>query len=588
MAHFFTRRFSVWQQILVIAVLAIVVSLIVRAPHLTRALGIHGENASSHVLITLKSYEQNPVNEHYFLPIYQYAGAPNADINNMPPASLKTEHGHHIYVSFPALGYFIPYVFLKTFSLPINEYGLRSFNLTLHLVFGFLLFVMLRRVVPKASEKQVAIATVVVFFAPEVMWSFSNAYWMHSPAQIFFLGALIFWHSYKTNETTGTLIGLLALLTLTALTEWFGYVLISGVFLWELIETRGRKITTIQLTASLSAVLALSLTFLHFSCLLNVQEVLQVLTSRASVRAQSGLDSTVDVFKAYGLGYGLLLLFPVFAMPHLERSQRGLLFVASFPIIENFLLQSHTKFYTYATLKLAVPLGITALVVFTVRRTDNIRIASATIISGLALFLFVNSPFWGPYFEKIYREPGTVIKSFADDKDLLFTNRLLGHIVYYSGRNIIFTCHEITCMKENMRQRDLDKGWYFVMQNRGLEGFDLIKLPYFYGFHNGVIESAIKISMTDPLFSPARTMSNISNSDYQSGVSERRDRLIFSKSTPGLDDFVINAKQIQTSDGKMCSVASNTIERKHIVLHLADTCTLSLALLQYPALVEIK
>ena len=77
------------------------VSVGVRYSHLDRPLGIHNENASAHVLVTLKSYDRNPISEHYFLPIYNYNNPNDKYINNMPPSSIMTKDGNYIYTSFP-------------------------------------------------------------------------------------------------------------------------------------------------------------------------------------------------------------------------------------------------------------------------------------------------------------------------------------------------------------------------------------------------------------------------------------------------------------------------------------------------------
>lgn len=75
--------------------LAIVLfSLTARSAQLTRPLGIHGENASSHVLVTMLSYENNSIESHYFLPIYQLGNSYDRYINNMSPLSLMTDQGN--------------------------------------------------------------------------------------------------------------------------------------------------------------------------------------------------------------------------------------------------------------------------------------------------------------------------------------------------------------------------------------------------------------------------------------------------------------------------------------------------------------
>lgn len=267
---------------LLIMFAVVFISLIVRSPHLTRPLGIHGENASSHVLVTILSYEANPIESHYFLPIYQLGNPNDKYINNMPPSSIMTDQGNHIYTSFPALGYVLPYAFFKVSNIPIDEFGLRIFNLILHLIFGCALLYLFSLVVPGLGLQYYTIATAVIFLVPEVMWSFSNAYWMHSPAQIFFTLGIIFWLKFKKNEKARNAFWLFSFLTLTSLTEWFGYIFALGVFLWEFIERRSLKPSLVSLIAVISVILSLGLTLLHYSILFNLGDVIETLASRAN------------------------------------------------------------------------------------------------------------------------------------------------------------------------------------------------------------------------------------------------------------------------------------------------------------------
>ena len=84
--------------------------MIIRVIFITRPLGIHNENASAHVLVTLKSLKQHSASDSKLLPIYNFSGKQNKNINNMPPSSIKGKDNHlYTYVSFPVLGFLLPY-----------------------------------------------------------------------------------------------------------------------------------------------------------------------------------------------------------------------------------------------------------------------------------------------------------------------------------------------------------------------------------------------------------------------------------------------------------------------------------------------
>ena len=159
--------------------------LYIRIPHLKQPLGMHNQNASAHVLVTMEAMRQNSFNDHCLLPIYTYSSKCDKWVNDMPPSSISDDEGNYFYTSFPPLSFILPYLWVELLNLDINEINLRIFNLVIQFLSIIFLAKLLLLICPLA-RKQTLIAIGIYLFIPEVMWSQSNAYWSYSLAQLFF------------------------------------------------------------------------------------------------------------------------------------------------------------------------------------------------------------------------------------------------------------------------------------------------------------------------------------------------------------------------------------------------------------------
>lgn len=69
----------------------------------------------------IKSFDENPVSSHLFLPIMTFGGDVNKKIPRGGAIPTKDKRGNFIYTSFPGFGFALPYLFLNslTFNCPL-------------------------------------------------------------------------------------------------------------------------------------------------------------------------------------------------------------------------------------------------------------------------------------------------------------------------------------------------------------------------------------------------------------------------------------------------------------------------------------
>lgn len=563
--------------------IAFLISVVIRYPHLTRELGIHNENATAHVLVTLKSYQQNPLKEHFFLPIYSYGQDINKFINNMPPSSLATETGSYIYTSFSSLGFFLPYVAISIFTDEISVKTLRIFNLVLHFISTVLLYFLLLFSTRKRNVFAATTSSIVYLFLPEVMWSLSNSYWMHSPAQLFFILALIFSAKYiEDPHNPSHLISIFFATLILCLTEWYGFFFVLGffIFLWYRLIQGNSDAASSNLSHKwflgfgLLPFIALALIALHFSLKLNVADVLDTWVSRANYRSNSSALTYLEILKGYVLSFGIVLL-ALIPLAFKKFSKFPLLALAAFPAIENFVFATHSQFYTYSSLKIAVPLvlifywGISEYA----SRFRQVIVGCVCVISSVLLFYHVNSPFLGRYFDDVFANPGTLVGENLKSDEIGFVQQLFGHVVFYSGRHLIENCIEQICVEERLMMHDVEKGKIFYTRKRGLDGYDVPFLhKYYYGFHNGIVHSITSHRVGDR-FGVRQTPINFDKYGFLKGVAADRGEVAIRKSDKN-ERLALESKFVQFDSGQRCVVSDVRSLRDFIVLRLAG-CELS-------------
>ena len=135
----YRQRLTVWikeqTQLLILAAAAVLMVVCVSAfKYRSGEINYYNSDATWHTLLTIEAYNETPVSDHLFLPIVSLGGQDNKHI--AWGVTIPDKGGNYYYTSFPAAGYFFPWLFMKIFGLPVTERSLYIFNSFLYALSG--------------------------------------------------------------------------------------------------------------------------------------------------------------------------------------------------------------------------------------------------------------------------------------------------------------------------------------------------------------------------------------------------------------------------------------------------------------------
>lgn len=334
--------------------------------------------ASYHTLLTVKSLDQSPASDHYFLPTVSLGGAENKGI----PwgVTVPTPKGDYIYTSFYTPAFMAPYAWFKLLGQDSTTTNLAHFNFLISSATTFLLFLLCYRllistgVTPRSSAAGSLIAVFITIFSREALTSGGLIYWAQSLYQPILVASLICLHVYlsaaidKVRSWAAWL--LVALAFIGALTEWTGFVFNGGatLLLWLHKNSRqgNRKLATGIVLATILSVVVI---VLHISAAVGFSPTIEALTERFFARSTSA-GSIKDLLEGYWISFGLFLPLLLVAIVFLIKFKSKIpstiasnsftiVFLAScIPMLENILMMQHAASFTFDRLKLVIPATI--------------------------------------------------------------------------------------------------------------------------------------------------------------------------------------------------------------------------------------
>lgn len=321
----------------------------------------YNSDAAWHTLLTVEAYRETPVSEHLFLPIVSLG---SQDDKWIPwGATIPDERGNFYYTSFSPAGYFLPWLFMKIFGLPVTEESLYLFNSVLFAV-SALLWVWFISMIYEESRAVTAIALTALFtyvLSPELLHGMGVAYWHQSVMQVTLLLQIIAWFGYKEKGLKAAKIIFYGMALLNPYIEWTGYVANVGFAIAELFGGgKGQWKKAFGKAATLGVITAASFGLFAGHYLLRVDRgtFLDALQSRFMARNVTTDTTLAEVLKGYIQSFGfwwtvlLLLIIGNIVMKRKIVLRHGLLmFVMTFPLLENVLMKQHAVEYTYDRMK---------------------------------------------------------------------------------------------------------------------------------------------------------------------------------------------------------------------------------------------
>lgn len=440
-------------------------SLAVRSTNIwDRPLLSHNEDATGHVLATLKAMEAAPSSVHKYLPIITLSQRPaDRNIDNFAKASVADASGNYFYISFPPMGFAIPALAFHAIGVEPSLLSLRLFCAGLGLLTAGLFYLLALRLLShtqlRARDQTIAALCIAVLMLlnSESLWVFGNVYWHHVLLEPLLVLTLLL--VAQVLERSSALRGVLltGVLLLACSIEWAAYPLAGGVALLGLYllirkQTGGLPLL---LAGAMAPVAALLFIFWHFAQAAGLEAYLGALQNRPAEHRLQGL-AAVSAAVAFAPVYLPLAAIGVAlfrsrqpALPHPSaisaehrRIYRAVLFCAAAASAEAILLLQHTVKYTYGSLPLTTLLLLALLMLFVWTRASVGRLAIGTaicVVVWLGVYFVQNPPGlaqseFGRQFDSLDQ-----ISAEAAPDEMIFTNLdfPLGVPLARLGRNLV-------------------------------------------------------------------------------------------------------------------------------------------------------
>lgn len=416
-------RNNISQYICITAILlTVIVVAIVRYPN--TEVNYLNSDATWHTLLTIEAYNETPISEHYFLPIVSLGEQRDKGISW--GSTISDEKGNYYYTSFSPMGYVLPYLFIKIFSLPISESSLYIFNTLLLLISCVVIYLLLSEIFSDRKQYLIMYAVFVAYIlSPEIMHGMGLVYWHQSLMQVFLPLQILFYSKFIKNEKKKYGYLTLLMCLINPYTEWTGYVANGGLFIAELIRNRKQKgIKKISKALSLGICTVLSFVIFcgHYLLVTDMSDFFNALKNRFLARNATTNTQWSLLFTGYWSSFAALItLVCILCIVCIYKKQsfrfmksanaelKLILFVSIFPVIENFIMKQHAVSYTYDRMKLALPLVI-LLYYVAVEAIDTSKINMQLITMLLVLVGVLPSCYsymrGGTYFWNIDYEEG--------------------------------------------------------------------------------------------------------------------------------------------------------------------------------------
>ncbi len=345
----------------------IVVLLLSFCKYQSGEINYRNSNATWHVLYTIQAYEETPVSVHKFLPIVSFG---NPDDKGIPWATaIPDDAGNYYYTSFPWLGYFLPWAFIKLLNLPITESSLYLFNSLLFALSVAFWLCLIGTFYDKNKHKKIIlpIAMMSVVFAPEVMHGMGIVYWHQSVLQATLPAQMLAYYLWKANGSKHAKLSFYLLVFFNPLIEWTGYIANFGYVLVEYLKNR--KSDNISYRKCICWIAALTIISfvaysIHHLMVIPADRYISTLYHRFVARSVNG-DAMMlgvyrtDLFSGYIRSYFAwwLVILCFFVWDLIQngaiefRHKYELLFLA-FLGFENVLMEQHAILYSYDRMKM--------------------------------------------------------------------------------------------------------------------------------------------------------------------------------------------------------------------------------------------
>ena len=267
-------------------------SVAIRIPQLNRPLSKHHEFVTAHALRIMEIWNQEGAKHLHFNPVMSFAGAENKFINNQTTENYDAA-GNSYYLSYPPLGYMIPYFFLGGWIQPPTALSLQLFNMLLHLIECLLLYQICLLIAKNLKREELGnkigiVAVLVHLFSPCLLWFHGNVFFVDMPALTLWLLCVWLWmknaDAIITNKNNSGIFPVALFISsfLLSYTEYLGVTFSITVFVWALFN---RKYFLSALSVTAGCVCALLLMVYQYSLIGGMDKLFSFMQARYSERS---------------------------------------------------------------------------------------------------------------------------------------------------------------------------------------------------------------------------------------------------------------------------------------------------------------
>ena len=286
--------------------------VVLRMPTLDRPLSKHDDFNNAVVLINAVSWQQaGGAGKFCFTPVMNFQGESNKLLEK---GNHIDANGNHVYLSFGAGWYVLPYFVFISLGIMPNELALEMLNLLVGLLSTVLLF---RLLTTATQDKNASFnATLLFVLLPTPLWYMGHSYVTTGILMPLLIGLLQLWYHMANQSRISWQQYLLFFLLCLALSyfDWIGVFLPAGMAAWYLVQKKWQRDSILFIAAAgLAAMSAILLILSQFACHLGWEQVEGYWLSRFSERSvsagQSTMGHSLKIFLRFLLaGYGPLLL----------------------------------------------------------------------------------------------------------------------------------------------------------------------------------------------------------------------------------------------------------------------------------------
>lgn len=291
--------------------------IVLRLPFLNRPVSKHHEFNTAVILINAESWQQAGGGKQFcYTPLMNYQGNSNRVLEKGWHIDSK---GNHVYLSFGAGWYVLPYAVFKLMHIPFTPLSLQVLSIFIGFITAVLLYALLFKVV---GRKDIALAGSASFvLLPAPLWYCGTAYVSTAIMLPLVIPILLLWHAFEEsvlNINVRSCFSLFVLGIMLCYFEWLAVFLLGVLALWALVSAkRDRRYLWISAVATLTVMSGVLLVLVQFAAYLGWQQVLHYWQARFSDRSTDTSEYSAatlllfvikNIFTAY-LPLVLLLFF---------------------------------------------------------------------------------------------------------------------------------------------------------------------------------------------------------------------------------------------------------------------------------------